>query len=301
MKDVSGKIITLRTAVATAFVRMLPSTLDAIRSQNVPKADPVGVARLAGIQAAKQTSVLIPYCHQIPLEHVTVECDLQTEGIHVTAEACAIARTGVEMEALVGASAAALTLYDMLKAIDKSMVIEKVCLEEKTGGKSSFTETGKGYSAAILVLSDSVHRRTRQDVSGPKLAEGLARHGIDVRTTTVLPDDRDAIAAEIRRLADVEHIDLVCTTGGTGTGPRDVTPEATLAVIERRLDGVEETVRRFGQDRMPHAMLSRGVAGIRGNTVIINFPGSPRGVEEGLVALFPALLHIFRMMRSEPH
>ncbi len=301
MKDVSGKITSLRSAVASAFVRMHPSTISAIGTGDLPKADPIGVARVAGIQAAKQTSLLIPYCHQIPLDSVSVNFDIQPGGILVTAEVRAIWKTGVEMEALVSASAAALTLYDMLKPVDTTMVIETVRLVGKRGGKSSFAETGSGYTAAVLVLSDSVFGKTRQDASGPLLTEGLASFGCSVASCTVLPDDSERISDELRRLADGKGIDLICTTGGTGAGPRDVTPEATLAVLDRRLEGVEEAIRRYGQDRMPLAMLSRGVAGIRGTTVIVNFPGSPRAVEEGLRGVFPALLHIFRMMRSEPH
>ena len=114
MRDVSTKHLTLRTAKAAASINVSPPTIRAIRSGNVPKADPVGVAKVAGIQAAKNTSLIIPYCHQVPLDFVSVDIRLTTSSIEISTEVKAIWKTGVEMEALVAASAAALTLYDML-------------------------------------------------------------------------------------------------------------------------------------------------------------------------------------------
>ncbi len=301
MKDVSGKSPTLRTASARAFLRAAPATLDALRSGAVPKADPLGVSRVAGIQAAKQTSVLIPYCHQIPLDSVQVNFTVGPDGIEITTGVTAVWKTGVEMEALVSASAAALTLYDMLNAIDTSLVIESIRLTEKKGGKSSYSGDGRGLKAAVLVLSDSANDGSRPDMSGPALAEGIAEFGMTVLSCTVLPDDRSLIEKTLIRLADEEKADLICTTGGTGIGPRDVTPEATAAVIDRRLQGIEETLRRYGQERIPYAMLSRGIAGLRGKTLIVNFPGSPAAVREGLQAIFPAVLHVFPVIRAEKH
>src|SRR5258707_3414701 len=131
MRDVSIKYNTLRSAKAVATLRVSPSTIAAIKSGDVPKADPLPVARVAGIQAAKNTSLLIPYCHQVPLDFVAVEITLGTDSIIVNASVKAIWKTGVEMEALVAASSAAMTLYDMLKIIDEDMEITSVKLIEK--------------------------------------------------------------------------------------------------------------------------------------------------------------------------
>lgn len=301
MRDVSAKSNTLRSAKARAVLRVSPSTPDAIRSGNVPKADPLGVAKVAGIQAAKNTSLLIPYCHQVPLDFVSVDISFAADSIVINTEIKAIWKTGVEMEALVAASSAALTLYDMLKIIDDRMEIASVTLLEKKGGKSNIRETGAGLSAVVLVMSDSVSRGEKQDVSGKILVERLKGLKFEVRGSKVVPDERETIAGELKRLVDEEKVDLIVTTGGTGAGPRDVTPEATMSLIDRRLEGVEETLRNFGQDRLPTAMLSRGVAGIRGKSLIINLPGSRTGAEDGINALFPAVLHVFRMMRGEGH
>jgi cyclic pyranopterin phosphate synthase len=136
MVDVGDKPVTTRTAVASGFVRMSAATVDAIREHRTPKGDPLEVARLAGIMAAKRTSDLIPLCHTLPLNHADVQLDLRAEGIAIVATASTDSKTGVEMEALTAASVAALAIYDMCKAIDKGMAITDIRLESKTGGSS---------------------------------------------------------------------------------------------------------------------------------------------------------------------
>lgn len=301
MRDVSAKHHTLRSARAAASVHVAASTIRAVRAGNVPKADPLGVAKIAGIQAAKQTSLIIPYCHQVPLDYVSVHITTKPTRIEILTEVKAIWKTGVEMEALFAASAAALTLYDMLKIIDDTMEIGPVTLLEKKGGRSSMNTSGKGITAAVLVMSDSLSGGKKKDISGKNLTARLEEYGVTVKVYKILPDDRLVIERALSYLADIRHIDLIMTTGGTGLSPRDVTPEATMAAIDRRMEGVEEALRSFGQDRVPTAMLSRGVAGVRGKTIIINLPGSPAGVKDGMNALFPALLHSFSTMEGKGH
>ena len=136
MVDVTAKEATRRVARAEAFVRMTASTLKLLRSNALPKGNPLETARIAGIQAAKKTSDLIPLCHPLPLTHVDVSIDLMRDGVRLETTASTKAETGVEMEALAAAAVAALTLYDMCKAVEKGITIEKIQLLEKTGGKS---------------------------------------------------------------------------------------------------------------------------------------------------------------------
>lgn len=136
MVDVSNKPVTARTAVASGFVRMSAATIDAIRNHRTPKGDPLEVARIAGVMAAKRTADLIPLCHPLPLGHADVRLEVMDDGIAIIATATTDGKTGVEMEALTAASIAALTIYDMCKAIDKAMVITDIRLESKTGGVS---------------------------------------------------------------------------------------------------------------------------------------------------------------------
>ena len=136
MVDVSGKDVTRRHAVARAFVRMAPETAAAISAGDAPKGDVLGTARLAGIQAAKQTGTLIPLCHPLGLDHVDVRAEVTDGGVQIKAEASVEGRTGVEMEAMVAASVAALTVYDMVKGIERGVTIESVELVAKSGGRS---------------------------------------------------------------------------------------------------------------------------------------------------------------------
>jgi molybdenum cofactor biosynthesis protein MoaC len=302
MIDISHKSKTLRTATARARVTASPKTLAAIRDRAVPKGDPLEVAKVAAVQAVKSTSQIIPYCHPLAIDFAGVEFELGQGSIEVRCTVKAIDKTGVEMEALTGAAVAALTLYDMLKMLDDTMVIEQVALVEKKGGKSDFVnEPPTPLRAAVLVMSDSVAAGRATDSSGLLIAETLRKQGVEVADYRIVPDDLDAIVAAVTDYADRRALDLVLTTGGTGLGPRDCTPEAMSRLIEREAPGIVEAARAHGQQRTPYSMLSRGRAGLRGKTLIVNLPGSKRAVAESLAALFPGLLHAFKMLRASGH
>jgi cyclic pyranopterin phosphate synthase len=302
MIDISRKIKTLRTAVARATLRVSPSTIEAMARNTLPKGDPLPVAKVAAVQAAKNTSTLIPYCHPLAIDFVDCRFEVGKDSIVITTEVRAIDKTGVEMEALTAASVAALTVYDMTKAVDETMEIVGVRLISKKGGKSDFTEkVDEPLRAAVLVVSDSTSAGEREDTSGKHIVERLRARGIEVVEYCSVPDDAARIEAELKKYADEMKLNLVLTTGGTGLGPRDVTPEATAKILEKELRGVAEAVRAHGRERLPYAMLSRALAGVRGHTVIVNLPGSRRGVEESLDAMLPALLHAFAMMKGGGH
>ena len=302
MKDVSRKFNSLRTACAEAVLRLAPATLELIRNGKVPKGDPLPVAKVAAVQAAKQTSRIIPYCHPVPVDFVGVEFTLGGETILARVEVKAIYKTGVEMEALTGASVAALTLYDMLKMLDTSLEITCVRLIDKQGGRSDFDQTLDWKpKTAVLVISDSASAGKREDTSGELILERIEQEGFKIADYLVIPDDPDRIKSALTEYADKQKLDLVLTTGGTGISPRDFTSQATTEILDRTLDGIAEAARSFGQQRTPFSMLSQGVAGIRGSTLIVNLPGSRKAVEESLDALIPGLKHALRMLRGESH
>ncbi|MDQ7849959.1 MAG: MogA/MoaB family molybdenum cofactor biosynthesis protein [Armatimonadota bacterium] len=157
-----------------------------------------------------------------------------------------------------------------------------------------------GRRVAVLTVSDSVSAGRQPDTSGDAIVEMLAAARAVVAARDVLPDNREAIAARLRAYADDLKVDLVLTTGGSGVAPRDVTPEATLDVVQRLVPGLPEAARARTQDASPLAILSRGVAGIRGRTLILNLPGSPRGAREWLEVLAPVLPHALELLGEQP-
>ena len=155
------------------------------------------------------------------------------------------------------------------------------------------------YTAAILTISDKGARGEREDKSGPVLCELAAEHGYQVVYTAIIPDEKDQIQAELIKCSDELHVNLVLTTGGTGFSPRDVTPEATLAVVERETRGIPEAMRMESMKITPRGCLSRSAAGIRGRTLIINLPGSPKAARENVLAVIDAIQHGMEMLMSE--
>jgi cyclic pyranopterin phosphate synthase len=310
MVDVGEKPVTARRAVAEAVVRMRPETLTALLEAGGPKGDAFVTARLAGIGAAKRTSELIPLCHPLALDvvHVELEPDAAAGTVRIATEVRATSRTGVEMEALTAASVAALTLYDMAKALQRDIVIERIEVIEKSGGRSGDYRADAPNAAAtatheavVVTCSNRSAAGERADESGAALVAALRAAGWDVAPDAiVVADDEGAIAALLAALAGAGHR-LIITTGGTGLTPTDVTPAATRRVIDREVPGLAELMRAAGVASTPMAALSRGVVGARGRSLIANLPGSPRGATESLQALLPVLRHAVEQLAGGDH
>lgn len=154
---------------------------------------------------------------------------------------------------------------------------------------------------AVITISDSVSLGVRTDASGPAVSERCRQLGWEIVSETVLPDDPAFVRDRLTTLADSGGVDLILTTGGTGIGPRDATPEATAQACEKLLPGIPEVMREYGRKRNPHAILSRAVAGVRGSTLIVNLPGSPRGAIESLDAVAELLPHALEVLRGARH
>lgn len=155
------------------------------------------------------------------------------------------------------------------------------------------------FRAAVITVSDRGSRGERTDTSGPEIAGMLENHGVEIVSRLLVPDERDIISRALLELCDSHQIDVILTTGGTGVSPRDVTPDATRDVIDREIPGMAEEMRRQSGLATPHAMISRAIVGIRGRTLIINLPGSPRGARENLSVLLPALNHAMEKIQGD--
>jgi cyclic pyranopterin phosphate synthase len=302
MVDITSKSNTLRSAIAQAVVKLSnPAALVALQNKTVPKGDVFEMAKAAGLFAVKRTSDLIPDCHPLPIEYAAVKYEIQEMEIRILMEVKTVYKTGVEVEAMHGASVVALTVYDMLKPLDKGIEICSIRLLEKKGGKSDRSKKEKlTLKAAVLIISDSVIAGTREDKSGKAIASKLKTFSVNDTVCHAVADSMEAIQAKIQQLI-AEGNALIVTTGGTGLSPRDVTPEAIRPLLDREIPGLMETARAYGQSRTPFAMLSRGLAGFCGETLILALPGSPAGAAESMDALFPQILHVFDVKKGAGH
>jgi molybdenum cofactor biosynthesis protein MoaC len=314
MNDITTKQITLRTAKGTGLVLCSFNTMKLIKNNAIPKGNVFDIARAAGFLAAKQTAHLIPHCHPVSIDSMSITFEYLDEnldendnapifqnGIRIYAEAKSIGRTGIEMELLTAISITALTLYDLLKPVDKNLQITDIKLDGKTGGKSG----QKKYfnlppKCAVLVCSDSTAEGTRKDQSGIIIKEMLNELNANITDYQIVRDDKETIQQKIKEWVK-QDVQFIFTTGGTGLGPRDNTVEAVKEIIERDADGITEAMRMHGQMRTPMAMMSRAVAGSIGHTMIVTLPGSSDGARQSLEAILPAVFHARKMLKGGGH
>lgn len=312
MVDVSAKDVSVRSAVAAGEVRTTIHVLELLQRDGLPKGDALAVARLAGIMAAKRTPELVPLCHPIAVHGVTVELTPAESSIAITATVRTADRTGVEMEALTCVTVAALTLIDMIKAVDPAATIEGVRVLRKEGGKTgrwtrpetpsagTATEpapvTGPPILARVIVASTRAAAGTYADRSGPIIVDGLRALGCEVPDPIVVADGAPVDAA--LRAALSEGVDVIITSGGTGVSLTDHTPEMTRALLDREVPGIAEALRETGPAT---AALSRGVAGVAGRTLVVNLPGSTGGARDGLTVLGRVLRHAVDQIRGGDH
>jgi cyclic pyranopterin phosphate synthase len=302
MVDITHKVNSLRQAIATAIVNVSKQeTIDAVLNKKIPKGDVFEFSRAAGLLAIKKTSDVIPDCHPLPVEYAHISHTINGLSIIINVEVHTIYKTGVEVEAMHGAAITALTIYDMLKPVDKAVEIGTIKLLSKKGGKTDIADTFAGnLQCAVIVCSDSISAGNNEDTSGKAIIKQLESYHLSTSLYEVIPDNVAIIQSKAKQLSEAGY-NLVLFTGGTGLSPTDVTPEAITPLLDRQIPGIMEAARHYGQERMPYSMLSRGVAGFIKNTLVLTLPGSTRGATETMQALFPYILHVFRVVEGIRH
>lgn len=302
MVDITNKSTTLRTAIAQAVVKVSKlETITAILNDTVPKGNVFAMSKAAGLLGVKRTPDILPDCHPLPIEFTAVEYEINALEITVLFTVKTIYKTGVEVEAMHGASVVALNMYDMLKPIDKGIEIHHIKLLKKKGGKTDFKDRfRKDLKAAVIVCSDSISAGHKEDKAGKAIIKKLKECNVIIEDYIIIPDEKEDIQNKAKQYQK-KGVDLIIYTGGTGLSARDVTPEALIPLLDRRIPGIEETIRNYGQNRMPFAMLSRSVAGTIKDTLILALPGSTNGAKESMDAIFPSVLHSFKILKGVRH
>jgi molybdenum cofactor biosynthesis protein MoaC len=310
MANISKKRPTFRRAVAMGRIYVGEVGFTHIKNGTLPKGDVLKLAEIAGVQGAKNAWQNIPMCHPLLLDHAAVLLELEPKTNSVTAYSSVslTAKTGVEMEALAAVNAALLTLYDLTKPVEPALTISDVRLLLKEGGKkglwvhpdglpehlsAALLNTPQtplsGYSAATITLSDRAFSGEYEDRSGPTLKGLLEDLGCDVKDAIILPDDPVKLSAAMSELTG--KVNLIVTTGGTGLSPRDITPQTISALDGIDIPGIGELLRASSAGHVPTTWLSRSLAAVIGNTLVIALPGSTGGVRDGIEALKGILPH----------
>lgn len=314
MMDIADKNITQRSAWASGKIFIPAPIIQRILRREMPKGDVLALAEVAGIMAAKNTAQILPLCHPLQVESVKVQCQTHADSIEVFAMVKCQGKTGVEMEALCAVNAALLCIYDLTKIVEPEMMIGEVKLLRKEGGKSGVWQPKHNtfsvscgvkasleeVKACVLTLSDRCSEGTATDSSGPLIVNWLKGRGAQVLEHKVLPDDKEMIKSQIREWVS-QRSALILLTGGTGLSPRDNTPEALKEIADREVPGFGELLRAEGAKYTPMSYLSRAVAVLIENTLVVSLPGSAKAVTQGLEVLAPLLPHAIHISQGKDH
>lgn len=301
MENITANISKLRQATAKAVVQVSkPGTIHSVLENRVPKGNVFEMAKVAGLFAVKNTHHSIPGSHPVSVEFTGVEYQIAGLEIYIFLTVKTVGKTGVEVQAMHGASIIALTIYDMLKLIDKGIEIREIGIYEKP-----IMETGsvhlnlKPFKTSVIVCSNAVFKGYKPDSAGQVIRGKLLELNAELCSYEIIPDELELIREKALKHASVNQ--LLVFTGGTGLSMTDVTPEALEPILERRIPGIEEAIRSFGQKITPYAMFSRSIAGMIGDCLVLALPGSTKGAKESMDAIFPHLLHAFKIMKSARH
>lgn len=294
MIDITHKTNTLKLATAEAVVKVGSyDTMEAIKKNEIAQGDIFETSKAAGLLGVKRTSELLPNFHAAAIEYASVEYEVSEKEICIFFTVKSICKSDLSVVAMHGASVVALNICEMLKSMDQDVEIGAIRVIKQKGAKPFKPVRLEGVSVDIVVCSNPVLNGEKEDTAGKAVRNKLMAFGLTDFKYAVVASDADKI--EKRLLSSTAS--LIIFVGGTGTAAKDITPDTIVPLLDMRLSGVEETMRRYGQDRMPYAMLSRTVAGVKDERVVLAVPGSTNGASEAIDAVFPGVFHLFQVMK----
>ncbi len=296
MVDITHKRNTLRYAKARAIVTTSAKAISLVQKNQIPKGDIKEMSKAAALLGIKQTPALLPDCHPIPVEYAAVSHSIEGEQILIDVEVKTVYKTGVEVEAMHGASVAALTIYDMLKPVEPATFIGEIKLLEKTGGKTDFNFPEE-ITASVIRLGTMVANGTKEDKVEAIVKDKLLRQEITLIDYTIVPDEAGSIGKAVSESLD--RAELIIVVGGTGPSTTDVTTGALRPMLTKELPGIGEMIRSYGQDRSLLAYLSSSFGGFIGSNVVVAIPSGEQGVRESLDAIFPQIKQMFKTVRRK--
>lgn len=253
--------------------------------------------RVAVELAVKNASGVIPGLHSVAFDVITLSEQREENILVYELSLKAIHKTALDIQALYGATVAGLSLMQWFTSNEDIVIGAPKIIKSKNPYLRDKRMYPSGLNAAVVVCSDSISEGTKSDAAGKAIIATLEEYQVKVAHYEVIPDENDAIAQCAKTLSKDHH--LLIFTGGTGLSLRDVTPESLEPLLERRIPGIEEAIRAYGQQRVPYAMLSRSVVGTLGNCLVMALPGSTNGARESMQAIFPHVLHVFKILRGQ--
>ena len=293
MYDISNKDEIVHKAISQSIIRSYPETLEYVKNNKTFEVNLVESAKISATLAAKKSWEIIPYSHQKTIDHVKVEVSIRSEIIEIIVEIKSMSKSSLAIESLSAASAAAITIFDKLSTLGDSTLIESIrVLREEDIISESKGRTGKKVRVGVIVTGDSEFLKEKAIQVEKFTVDRLCNNNFEVVESHLIKSEHNLIESEIVRLCDKDKVDLVITFGGIEFKSENTVSVVTEKLVDKKIDGIPEMLRAFGVKRIPLTILHRGIAGTRGKSIIINFPGNIKEISELLDMLCPYILNI---------
>lgn len=297
MYDISNKDEIVHKAISQSIIRSCPETLEYVKNNKTFEISLVESAKISATLAAKKSWEIIPYSHQKTIDYVKVEVSIRSEIIEIIVEIKSMSKSSLDIESLSAASAAAITIFDKLSTLGDSTLIESIrVLRDEDIISESKERTGKKIRVGVIVTGDSEFLKEKAIQVEKFTVDRLCNNNFEVVESHLIKSEHNTIESEIMRLCDKDKVDLVITFGGMEFKSENTVSVVTEKLVDKKIDGIPEMLRAFGAKRIPLTILYRGIAGTRGKSIIINFPGNIKEISGLLDILCPYILHINRIV-----